>query len=228
MKIDKFFVAIAALVLLFFILAGAFYPLMPEVMASHWNAAGEADGTISRFWGLFLFPLISLGIAALLLAIPKIDPLKANIQKFRSYYYGFIVVFLAYFLYVYILTLVWNLGLRFDFTVAIMPAVGVLMFFIGVLVGKAKRNFFIGIRTPWTLSSEEVWNRTHRLGGRLFKIAGVIIVLLSFAGETAIYIMMGLILVVAVWLIVYSYVLFRRLGLPLQPPFGGVPRNNSR
>jgi uncharacterized membrane protein len=100
MKIDKFLAAVAGLVLIFFILAGAFYPLMPEVIASHWNAAGEADGTISRFWGLFLFPLISLGIAALLFVIPKIDPLKANIRKFRSYYYGFIIIFLASFLYI--------------------------------------------------------------------------------------------------------------------------------
>jgi len=167
MKIHKAVVAIVALVLVFFILAGMFYPLMPEVMASHWNAQGEADGTISRFWGSFLFPLVSLVITALLLAVPKIDPLKANIQKFKGYYYGFIIAFLVYFLYIYILTLAWNLGWKFDFSQMIIPAIGILMFIVGVLISKAKRNFFIGIRTPWTLSSDEVWNRTHRLGGTL-------------------------------------------------------------
>jgi uncharacterized membrane protein len=220
MKINKFLIAIGALVLVFFILAGIFYPLMPEVMASHWNAKGEADGTISKFWGLFLFPLISLGIAAILLVIPKIDPLKANIQKFKSYYYGFIIAFLAYFLYIYILTLVWNLGLKFNFSLAVIPAIGILMIIVGVLVGKAKRNFFIGIRTPWTLSSDEVWDRTHRLGGKLFKIAGIIIILLSFVPEIAIYVLLGLVFGIVIWLVVYSYALYKKLGQPPQPPIG--------
>lgn len=220
MKVNKAVAAIGALVVVFFILAGAFYPFMPELMASHWNAKGEADGTMSRFWGLFLFPLVSLGITVLLLAIPKIGPLKANIQKFKSYYYGFIIAFLVYFIYIYILTLVWNLGWKFNFSQMIIPAIGILMFIVGVLTSKAKRNFFIGIRTPWTLSSDEVWDRTHRLGGKLFKIAGIIIVLLSFVPEIAIYVLLGLALGITVWLVVYSYILFRRLGRPPQPPIG--------
>jgi uncharacterized membrane protein len=219
-KLNKFLITIGALVLVFFILAGVYYPLMPEMMASHWNAKGEADGMISRFWGLFLFPLISLGVAIILLFVPKIDPLKANIQKFKGYYYGFIIAFLAYFLYIYILTLVWNLGWRFNFSLTVMPAIGILMIIVGVLIGKAKRNFFIGIRTPWTLSSDEVWDRTHRLGGRLFKIAGIIIILLSFVPEIAIYVLLGLVFGIVIWLVVYSYVVFRRLGRPPQPPFG--------
>lgn len=220
MKINKYLIAIFALVLVFFILAGVFYPLMPEVMASHWNAMGEADGTISRFWGLFLFPFVSLGITVILLAVPKIDPLKANIQEFKGYYYGFIIAFLAYFLYIYILTLVWNLGWRFNFSLTVIPAIGILMIIIGVLISKAKRNFFIGIRTPWTLSSDQVWNGTHRLGGRLFKIAGIIIILLSFVPEVAIYVLLGLVLGIVIWLVVYSYVLYRRLGKSPQPPIG--------
>lgn len=220
MKVNKAVAAIGALVVVFFILAGAFYPFMPELMASHWNAKGEADGTMSRFWGLFLFPLVSLGITVLLLAIPKIDPLKANIDKFKSYYYGFIISFLVYFLYIYILTLVWNLGWNFNFSQMIIPAIGILMFIVGVLTSKAKRNFFIGIRTPWTISSDEVWNRTHRLGGKMFKIAGIIILLLSFVPEIALYVLLGLALGITVWLVVYSYILFRRLGRPPNRPLG--------
>jgi uncharacterized membrane protein len=218
MRVSKSVAAIAVLVLVFFVLGAALYPRMPELMASHWNSQGEADGTISRIWGVFLFPLIALGITLLLLAIPRIDPLRSNIQKFRSYYYGFIIAFLAYFLYVYALTLIWNLGYKFDFTQMIIPAIGVLMFGIGVLLGKAKRNFFIGIRTPWTLSSDAVWDRTHKLGAQLFKIAGVIIVLMVLVPAAAVYAMLGLILVIALGLVVYSYVLYRQLGQPPQPP----------
>jgi uncharacterized membrane protein len=218
--LNKSVITIAALVVVFFILAGVFYPLMPEMMASHWNVKGDADGMMSRFWGLFLFPLISLGITAILLAVPKIDPLKANIQKFKGYYYGFIIAFLAYFLYIYILTLVWNLGWKFNFSLTVVPAIGILVIIVGMLVSKAKRNFFIGIRTPWTLSSDEVWDRTHRLGGRLFKIAGIIIILLSIVPEIAIYVLLGLILSIVIWLVVYSYTLYRRLGKPPQSPIG--------
>jgi len=222
-KDRPFLFAIIVLVLAFFILAGAFYPHMPEVMASHWNAQGEADGTISRFWGLFLFPLISVGMAALLLLIPGIDPLKANIQKFKGYYYGFIIGFLVYFLYIYVLTLVWNLGWEFNFSQMIIPAIGLLLYIVGVMVSKARRNFFIGIRTPWTLSNEEVWNRTHQLGGKLFKLVGIIILLLSFVPEIAIYALLGLVLGITVWLFVSSYVLYRRLGKHPQSPI----ENNS-
>lgn len=220
MKSNRIVIVVCALVLVFFILAGAFYPFMPEPMASHWNAEGEADGTMSKFWGLFLMPLIVLGISALLLAVPKIDPLKANIQKFKSYYYGFIVAFLIYFLYIYLLTLLWNLGLRFNFSLAIMPSIGILLFIVGILISKAKRNFFIGIRTPWTLSSDEVWDRTHRLGGKLFKIAGVIVLLLSFLPAAVEYVMLVLIIGITVSLIVYSYVVYQRLRQEPQPPLG--------
>jgi uncharacterized membrane protein len=211
-------IATITLVSVFFILAVAFYPRMPDMMASHWNAQGEADGTMSRFWGLFLLPLVSLGMAVLLFLLPRIDPLKANIQKFKGYYYGFIIAFLVYFMYIYILTIAWNLGWEFDFSQMLMPAMGILMFLIGILVSKARRNFFIGIRTPWTLSSEEVWNRTHQLGGRLFKIVGIIILLLSFVPEIAIYALLGLVLGTTIWLVVYSYVLYRRLGVHPQSP----------
>lgn len=213
-------IAAFTLVLVFFILAVAFYPHMPDMMASHWNAQGEADGTISRFWGLFLLPMVSVVMTVLLLLLPRIDPLKANIQKFKGCYYGFIIAFLVYFLYIYVLTLAWNLGWEFDFSQMLMPAMGILMFLIGILVSKARRNFFIGIRTPWTLSSEEVWNRTHQLGGILFKVIGIIILLLSFVPEIAIYALLGLVLGTTIWLVVYSYVVYRRLGEHIQTPIG--------
>jgi uncharacterized membrane protein len=102
----------------------------------------------------------------------------------------------------------------------IIPSVGVLLFIVGILIGKAKRNFFIGIRTPWTLSSDEVWNRTNRVGGTLFKIAAVVIILLSLVPAIAIYTMVGLLVPLSIGLVIYSYVLYHRLGQPPQPPVG--------
>jgi uncharacterized membrane protein len=218
MNLKRTTIIAAAFVLAFFVLAGAFYPSMPDPMVAHWNTAGEGDGTISRFWGLFLLPIFSLVVTAVLLVVPKIDPLKANIEKFKGYYLGFILVFLAYFLYVYVLTLVWNLGYEFNFTQMIMPAAALFMFVVGIMVGKAKRNYFIGIRTPWTLSSDEVWDRTHRLGGTLFKVAAVLIFLLSFVPEIAVYALIVLAVGMTLFLVVYSYVAFRNLRHPPQAP----------
>ena len=114
-------------------------------------------------------------------------------------------------IYIHALTLVWNMGnTNLKLTTAIFPAMGVLFIFIGLLIRKAKRNYFIGIRTPWTLSSDKVWDETHRLGGTLFAIAGVITLLGFFFPDQAFYVLMISILVAAVIPIIYSYLVFRR------------------
>ena len=109
-------------ILLSFLIGLYFYPQMPETVASHWNARGEADGYMPKFWGLFLLPLISLGLLLLLVLIPKIDPLKANIETFRKYYDGFVVLMMAFLFYLYLLTVLWNIDIRFDMLRALAPA----------------------------------------------------------------------------------------------------------
>jgi len=161
-------------VLLSFALALLLYPLMPERMASHWNAAGDVNGYMPREWGLFLMPALSILLFLLFLAIPRIDPLKANVAQFRGYFDGFVLAIEAFLLYIYVLTLAWSFGCRFNMVQMMAIPFGALFFCAGILIGHAKRNWFIGIRTPWTLSSERVWNDTHRLGAKLFKASGVI------------------------------------------------------
>lgn len=198
------------MIVLSFILAAYFYPQMPENVASHWNAAGQADGYMNKLPGLFLMPVISVLVYGLLLIIPVMDPRKENIAKFRGYYDGFLAVLLLFFVYLYVLTLLWNLDYRFSMTAFLAPAFGVLFYCCGVLIENAKMNWFIGIRTPWTLSSETVWDKTHRLGGVLFKAAGV----LSAAGflfpEYAVAFMIAPIVLFSLYLTVYSYLEYRK------------------
>jgi uncharacterized membrane protein len=166
---------------------------------------------MSAFWAAFLMPLMTTGLFLLLMAVPSIDPLKANIAQFRGIYNTFIVLFLVYMLYIYALTLAWNLGYNnFDMGQAMLPAMSLFFIFLGVLIGRAKRNFFIGIRTPWTLSSDTVWAKTHALGSKLFIGAGILSLLSIPLGENGMWVMMLLILVAAVIPIVYSYVLWKR------------------
>jgi uncharacterized membrane protein len=192
--------------------SAAIYPRLPEMAASHWNAAGQVDGYMPRFWAAFLMPLVSIGLLLLFLAIPVIDPLKANIAKFRTYYNGFIALIIVFMLFIHAITLAWNLGYdQFNIGNAIIPAVGLILIFAGVITMKAKRNFFIGIRTPWTLSDDTVWEETHKLGGKLFIAAGIITMLSVFLGERGIWIMLPAALLAGFVPVVYSYFLWRRL-----------------
>jgi uncharacterized membrane protein len=185
---------------------------LPDQMASHWNVNDQVDGYMSKFWGVFLMPLITLGMFLLFLVIPNIDPHKANIAQFREAFNLFIVLIVGFMVYIYALTLLWNLGYTdFGLGKAMLPALGVLFIFIGYMLRKAKRNFFIGIRTPWTLSSDRVWDETHRIGAMLFTISGILALLGSFfGGPTAFVMLMVPILGSTLFLVIYSYVLYRR------------------
>ncbi len=186
-----------------------FYPQLPDPMVGHWNIRGEVDGFVSRFWGVFLMPAVALVMFLFFLLIPRIDPLKANIAKFRKYFDWFIVLITLFLLGIYSFSLLWNLGVQLDIRIFLPVAIGILFYYCGILIEKAKRNWFIGIRTPWTLSSDAVWDKTHRLGGKLFKIAGAIAVLGVFFQDWAFYLAIIPVLLAAIYLTVYSYLEFR-------------------
>lgn len=185
---------------------------LPDPMASHWNINDQVDGYISRFWGVFMLPLVSIGMFLLFLVIPSIDPLKANIAKFRAAFNLFIVLMIGFMVYLYALTLAWNLGYTsFRMSSAMLPAIGLLFIFIGFMMRQAKRNFFIGIRTPWTLSSDKVWDETHRLGAVLFIISGALAFVGGFfGGMTAFWLMFAPLIGSTLFLLVYSYILYQR------------------
>lgn len=201
----KITLIIILIILLSFAVGIYFYPQMPDRVASHWNASGEADGYTSKFWGLFLVPIISAAIATLLFIIPKVDPLKENVKKFRKYFDVFIVLFLLFLFYLHMLTIFWNLGARFDFIFALIPAFTALFYYAGVLTEHAERNWFIGIRTPWTISNETVWKKTHKLGGRLFKLSALVALAGVFFKGYAIYLIIIPVILTAVYTFIYSY-----------------------
>ena len=193
-------------------LAGALlWNQLPEQMASHWNVNDEVDGYISKFWGVFLMPLITMGMLVLFLVLPGVDPLKANIAQFRESFNLFIVLIVAFMLYIHGLTLAWSLGYQdFKMSAAMLPFLGVLFIAVGFMLRRAKRNFFIGIRTPWTLSSDSVWDKTHQLGSVLFMASGVLAIIGGFfGGITAFGLMFVPLIGSSLFLVVYSYVLYR-------------------
>lgn len=209
-KFKLSFIIPAIITALSFVLAAYFYPQMPERLASHWNAAGEVDGYMGKGAALFLMPVLSLIILVVFLIVPKMDPMKENIEKTGKYFDRFINLIFVFLLYIYVLTLAWNLGYRPDMIKYLMPAFMILIYGAGDLIEHAEPNWTVGIRTPWTLSNPEVWKKTHKLGGKLFKICAF----LSFAPiiiEAGLWFFVGGLIIVSAFLFIYSYAIFKKL-----------------
>ena len=147
---------------------------MPGLVASHWNTAGDVNGTLPKFPGLLLIPLLMYGFSALLLVLPRIDPLRENYRKFQGYYDGFILVFAVFLFIVQLQIILWGMGIHVSPNVTMPVMIGILFIYTGFLLEHAEPNWFVGIRTPWTLSSTSVWKKTHQKGATLFKLAGVV------------------------------------------------------
>jgi uncharacterized membrane protein len=183
---------------------------MPDRIASHWGFEGRANGYSSKFWGLFLMPILSLGLYLFFLLIPKIDPLRDNIKQFKKYFDGFVLAFVSFLFYTYILTIFWNTGFVFDMGRFLLPGLGILFFYIGVLMENSKKNWFIGIRTPWTLSSERVWEKTNKLGGKLFKIAGIVALFGILFPDIAAFFVIIPVILASIYLVLYSYLDYQK------------------
>jgi len=181
-------------------------------MASHWNAQGNVDGYLSKNIALFFIPVFSLFLWLLFLILPIIDPYKKNLAQFRPNFNIFIVLFFTFFAYLYFLTIFWNLGFRFNLIRYLSPAFAVLFFDTGILISRSKRNWFIGIRTPWTLSSDKIWAKTHHLGGKLFKACALLTFLGVFFPKLAIYLLLIPVLATTVIVIAYSYLEYQKTG----------------
>jgi uncharacterized membrane protein len=201
----------AAIVITTFCIALWIYPSVPERVVSHWDAAGNPNGYMGKFWGVFLAPAMMIGCWGLFLALPLIDPLRANIAKFRDSYNVFIVGMLAFFAYVEALVLIWNTGHVFDMARAIVPALALIWYFIGLLLLRSKRNWFIGVRTPWTLSNDEVWDKTNALAGKLFKASAAVALVGVLAPRYLVWLLVVPAVGIALGALVYSYVLYTRL-----------------
>jgi uncharacterized membrane protein len=201
--------AIIFAIIITFILTIAVYPIVPDPVVSHWNASGQADGYMSKIWGLSLIPLIMTAIVALFAILPRIDPYKKNYEAFRDYYEGFILVFVLFMLAIQVQIILWGLGYQISPNLTFPLLVGMLFIYIGFLLGHAEQNWFVGIRTPWTLSSKTVWKKTHEVGGKLFIIAGIISCAGIVAGNYAIWFVLVPVLAVAVFTVVYSYIEFQ-------------------
>lgn len=200
------------LVLASFAVVFALWSRMPEMVPVHWNAHGKVNGWMAKPWGPLIGPLTALATVGFLSICPLISPKQFSMERFVRAWTT-IVTGLAGFMFVVTaaVTLA-GAGVAVDVTRILGLAVGVLFMMIGNFMGKLTPNFFAGIRTPWTLANEEVWLRTHRLGGKLFFLAGLAAAVTSLVSSVAsVSVILGGSLLASIVPTVYSYLLYRKL-----------------
>jgi uncharacterized membrane protein len=154
-------IIILLLILISFAGSLYYYNSLPEQIPTHWNAQGEINGYSSKSFSAFFLPMLEIILAIIFIAIPLIEPNKKNVKKFIKQYNIFAIIMIGFFAYLHWLTLLIAQGYYINFIQFFMPAFGILFYFIGIMTKHAKQNYMIGIRTPWTLASEEVWDKTH-------------------------------------------------------------------
>ena len=191
----------------------AVFSRLPDTIATHWGSAGDVNGTSPKLWGAFVVPVILLFIAIMMRALPSIDPRRENYPKFAGAFDAIFISTMLLLLVLHIALLAAGLGYPVAMDRLAPIGVGLLLMVLGNVLPRARPNWFVGVRTPWTLSSDRVWEKTHRLAGYVFVIAGFVVAIIGLTGvPLAAYFLGPLIGAAALLLVVYSYVEWRREG----------------
>lgn len=211
-----------------FVASAIVWPLAPESIPVHWNFAGQADRFGGRFEGLLAIPLISLALSCLLWVLPKIDPARANYESFRSAFWLIRAAILGLFAVLHSGILLVATGHTLNMGTVVSISVGVMLIVIGNVMGKIRPNWFVGVKTPWTLSSRSSWNKTHRLAGWLFIAMGLVFAafgiwqtrfMLTFA--------IAIVFFSIAWMVIYSFVIWRNDPERLSPSAISPASNGS-
>jgi len=201
---------IAALIILATLIATiVVYPDLPSRIPAHWNFRGEVNRYGDK-WEAFLMPATMAFFVLLFAVMPWLSPRRFEVSTFRSTYLYIMVVVVAFLAYLHALVLWAALSKPLDMNRALMGAAFLSLALLGNVLGKVRRNFFIGVRTPWTLASEKVWDATHRFAAKVFVIAGLL-GLLSVAVADGLKIEWVILIAAALASVLYSLVYYKRL-----------------
>ncbi|HTX86482.1 MAG TPA: SdpI family protein [Candidatus Nanoarchaeia archaeon] len=188
-----------------------FYAHFPARVITHWNLAGEPNGWSSPAFAAFFLPLLLIGLYFLFLLLPLIDPKKERYAEFAKAYNIFRNIFILFFVILYFVVSLNNLGYNLDIELWTTGLIGLLFIVLGAYLGKIKPNWFVGIRTPWTLSSETVWNKSHRFGGKVFVLGGILMIIAGLSPlPWRLPIFIADIIILLSGTVVYSYIVYLR------------------
>jgi uncharacterized membrane protein len=195
-----------AVVVLAWIVAMAALPYLPETIPVHWNMYGEADGFTGRLAGAFGLPAIMTLTLFLLHILPRFDAMRVTFDDSRDIYAIITFAVVSLLLGVEVTTLLSSSGMNLPMGTAFPVLLGFFFIVVGGLMPHLRRNTTAGIRLPWTIRSERVWDETHQHGGPVFVIAGILMVLTgALAGAWGMPISLGIVLAATVYVTVWSY-----------------------
>ncbi|AEN91041.1 SdpI family protein [Priestia megaterium] len=208
MKKHVFPLSITLLTLVAWIIA---LPHLPATMPIHWGANGEADGFATKINAMILTVGIMVLIYFVIAFVPRIDPRKENYKYFSKTYNILLNAVLLLFFFVNMSTILQGLGYNVPMSYIAPIMAGLVFIIIGNYLQRVRSNYFMGIRTPWTLSNENVWKKTHRLSGKIFFIGGLLILISAFLpdGYKSVIMWGSIVLCVAIPYL-YSYLAYKK------------------
>ncbi len=192
----------------------AFYDRLPAQAPTHWNIRGEADDWSDRWKLAVAGPGFGLGLTMLLTGLPLLGPFRRNFERFRTTYGRICVTSMTALAAIHTVAVVKATGYPLEIGATLSIVVGLLLAVIGNWLGKVRRNFYIGIRTPWTIANDVVWEKTHRVGSKLMVLVGLVAAAAGFVAPSwlCFVILVGGVLLLFVWAMAYSLYWYRRLG----------------
>jgi uncharacterized membrane protein len=205
----RYFAICGALVLAALIATLIAYPHLPETIPTHWNGHGQVDGYGSRS-SIFFWPGLMAVLLLVFAALPWLSPKHFQIDTFESTYLYLVLICMSLVTYINALTLWAQWSRHVNIVPAMMGGISLLFALMGNVMGKVRRNFWVGFRTPWTLANERVWNATHRFGAKIMVLAGVVGLIVALASEQF-WLWIGIILLGAIIPALYSLVYYKRL-----------------
>lgn len=224
MKLSRHDVFELFLIVVSFLIAAGLYSRLPQNVPTHWDIHGVANGFTPKPWGAFLGPMILVVLFIVLAVLPLISPRGFRMTGFKSVFRIIRTAIISFLFIITTASLLAAAGFPLPIGRIVTCSIGLLLAVLGNYMGKLTRNFFVGIRTPWTLASDEVWLRTHRLGGVTFTALGIFLIVLGILNSSMTW-MLPAIIVATVIPVVYSFVLYRRMeGLKDEPP----PQNEDQ
>ncbi|SDC62417.1 MULTISPECIES: SdpI family protein [unclassified Candidatus Frackibacter] len=186
------------------------YPELPAKLPIHWNLHGEVDNYMNKPLGAFIGLIIGLAIYIGFYVLASIDPLKENYQRFNKIYKLIRDIMITFFVVINSIPVLVALGYIENVNKTIFILMSLLMIIFGNYTPTFKRNWSLGIKTPWTLANEEVWNRTHRFGGKLFMVAGIVSLIGTLLTSNAYYLGIS-VAIAAIGSVVYSYLSYKKI-----------------
>ncbi len=192
------------------VIAVSTYHVLPYTVATHWNINGVADGRGSKLWLYLWIPAITIALLIMMKFLPKIDPKKEKYELFMDTYQSIQTMLVFFFTYLFAVCIYANLYETPSMSFFMLLGLGILFILIGNAMWKLRQNYFVWLKTPWTLSNEHVWNTAHRFTGKLWVLWWIMMIIEAFVMKYLTWVVLGTIGILIIVPFIYSYIVYKK------------------